>query len=121
MAKTYFISGYGNATEDDFKAHYEEKVFKAINEDALFVVGDYDGLDLVAQRYLKAMMVTNVTVYHMGEEPKRNVGFRTVGGFLSHEERDGAMTISSDEDIAWVRPDDKTSCTFKNIQRRKSL
>lgn len=118
MSKTYFISGYGSATEEDFKEHYEDRIFKAINEDASFVVGDFDGIDLMAQKFLKSMMVNKVTVYHMYDEPKHNVGFQTKGGFTSHEERDSAMTDASDEDIAWTKPDDTSSCTYKNLQRR---
>lgn len=119
MAKTYFVSGYENLTEEEFCKYYEEKIFQAINEDACFIVGDFGETDIMSQKYLKSMMVTNVVVYYIGEEPRKNIGYNDVGGFLSREDRDAAMTRNSNEDITYIQPDDITSYVYKNIQRRK--
>lgn len=121
MSKVFFISGHRDITEEEFKKYYEEKIFNAINQDANFVVGDYYGVDDLAQKYLKAMMVDKckVRVYHMFEEPRNNCGWLTVGDFTSDEERDSAMTYASDFDIAWVRPGKEKSGTARNLQRRK--
>lgn len=123
-AKTYFISGHRNITEEEFQKHYEDELFNAImDEESRFVVGDYYGADVMAQRYLKAMQVKseNVTIYHMFDEPRNNVGFPTLGGFTSDVERDTAMTEASDIDIAWVREGCENSGTAQNIERRKAL
>jgi hypothetical protein len=119
--KTYFISGHRDITEEEFKTHYEEKIFKAINDDSHFVVGDCDGVDHLAQKYLKAFGVKQVDVYHMFDEPRHNVGFNTIGGFRSDVDRDTAMTEDSNIDIAWVRKGKEKSGTQQNIDRRKLL
>jgi len=41
-----------------------------------------------------------------------------MGGFTTDDERDAAMTMASDADIAWVRPGRKKSGTAKNLARR---
>jgi hypothetical protein len=119
--KTYFISGHRNITEEEFRIHYEDKIFKAINEEANFVVGDCQGVDHMAQKYLKTFGIKNVKVYHMFDEPRHNVGFQTVGGFQNDVDRDFAMTEDSDEDILWVRKGSERSGTQQNIDRRKWL
>jgi hypothetical protein len=121
MARTYFISGHRDITEDEFIQHYEPILWEKINEpDVKFVVGDCQGADTMAQKYLKSMGMKNeVTVYHMFEDPRHNSGFGLIGGFNSDDERDFAMTESSDKDIAWVKPGRERSGTQQNINRRK--
>jgi hypothetical protein len=64
---------------------------------------------------------SRVRVYHMFQTPRNNVGgFILVGGYMSDEERDAALTAVSDYDIAWVRPGRENSGTAKNLQRRKN-
>jgi len=119
MSKTYFVSGHRNITEEEFVKHYEPMLWEKIcEEDACFVVGDCVGVDDMAQKYLRAMGVKEVKVYHMFEEPRHCAGFETVGGFTSDIERDSAMTDASDKDIAWVRPGCEKSGTAQNIERR---
>lgn len=120
MSKIYFISGHRNITEEEFIQHYEPVLWDKINEpEVSFVVGDCRGVDDRAQRYLKAMGVRDVTVYHMFEEPMHNSGFNLKGGFNSDVERDYNMTLDSDEDICWVRKGSERSGTQQNIDRRK--
>jgi len=122
MAKTYFISGHRNITEVEFVKHYEPVLWKIIceEEDAKFVIGDCQGVDDMAQKYLKALGIKDeVTVYHMFEEPRHNAGFKLIGGFNSDVERDFAMTQDSDVDVAWVRTGCERSGTQQNLDRRK--
>jgi hypothetical protein len=116
----YFISGHRDITEEDFTKHYEPILWEKLNEkDAKFVVGDCNGVDIMAQHYLKSMVVNDVTVYHMFESPRNNVGYPLKGGFRSDIERDYQMTKDSDDDIAWIAPGRESSGTGQNVQRRK--
>ena len=118
---TAHISGHIKITQEEFDEHYYYKINDAFISKDDFVVGDAAGVDTMAQKLLHDLGVTNVTVYHMFEKPRNNVGkFKTVGGFKSDEERDAAMTKASNYDIAWVRPGKENSGTAKNIKRRGS-
>lgn len=125
--KTYFISGHRNITEEEFEK-YKIEIQKIIKEtpDTLFVVGDYEGVDIMAQNYLieeLKVSPSQITVYHMFEKP-RNINpqiTKTVGGFETDEERDSAMTNASFKDIAFVRTYQKLTGTAQNILRRKVL
>lgn len=124
--KTYFISGHRNITENEFKTNYVPLLEKAAEEDSVFVVGDYYGVDIMSQNYLVDVLQIDpnrITVYHMFESP-RNINQKiknTIGGFQSDTERDAAMTANSDEDIAFVRLSTKMSGTGENILRRHLL
>lgn len=117
MTRAAFVSGHIRINHGEFEQHYIPRLKEAINEKCSFVVGDADGIDLLAQQWLKARNA-NVTVYHMFENPRHNVGFPTKGGYASDEERDTAMTNNSDFDIVWVRPGKEKSGTAQNIARR---
>lgn len=136
----YFISGHRNITEDEFTNNYVKKfntiemVYqyqKAMNEiddiDApLYVVGDYEGVDIMSQNYLIDNLKVDpkrITVYHMFNKP-RNINpkiHNVIGGFNYDEERDAEMTRDSTEDIAFVRDHLQLSGTAMNILRRKLL
>lgn len=126
-SKTYFISGHRDITAEEFQ-NYSQALDKIIKEipDASFVVGDYYGVDIMAQDYLVNILKidpTQITVYHMFDKP-RNINEKitnTVGGFETDEERDAAMTTNSSHDIAFVRNHKKLSGTAQNILRRHSL
>ena len=125
---TYFISGHRNITEDEFERNYKLALEAVLSEvpDCRFVVGDYYGVDIMAQNYLVDVLGVDpdrITVYHMLEAP-RNINPKitnTVGGFESDRERDAAMTFASSEDIAFVRDNTKISGTAENILRRHML
>ena len=119
--KIAFVSGHLDLTPDEFQEHYVPKLQIAIAQKHRFVVGDAKGTDALAQGFF-AYFIDNedVTVYHMFTSPRNNVGnFPTVGGFQSDSERDSAMTLNSNYDIAWVRPGREKSGTAKNLARRK--
>lgn len=130
MVVTYFISGHRNITEEEFNKNYAEQL-SFIKEHMKkgyykFVIGDYNGVDIMAQNYLIDNLnidPEHITIYHMFDSPRnchpkiKNL----VGGFKSDEERDSAMTKNSDLDIAFVRDHNKWSGTAANILRRKLL
>ncbi len=125
---TYFISGHRDITEDEFERNYKIALETIISDvpDCKFVVGDYHGVDIMAQNYLVDILGVDpdsITVYHMFETP-RNINPKiknTVGGFESDRERDAAMTAASSNDIAFVRDNTKISGTAENILRRHML
>ena len=125
--KTYFISGHRDITESEFEIY--QKTLKEIVErvpDALFVVGDYHGADIMVQNYLVDILEidpTRITVYHMGDTPM-NINpkiINTRGCYNTDEERDCAMTLNSYMDIAFVREHTEMSGTAQNILRRHSF
>lgn len=120
----YFISGHRELSEEDFEKYYIPKIDKVLESDlnCIFVVGDYYGVDIKAQKYIvNSGFADRVIVYHMYNEP-RNIAegiIHTVSGFTTDEERDSAMTKDSDFDIAFY--DHKPSGTEENIIRRHYL
>lgn len=125
---TYFISGHRNITEQEFEINYKTAIDAVLfdNQNARFVVGDYQGVDIMAQNYLLDQVgiePERVTVYHMFDSPrnKNEKVVNLIGGFKSDEERDAAMTNASVDDIAFVRDNTKISGTGTNILRRHIL
>jgi hypothetical protein len=114
------VSGHLDLSSAEFEEHYRPAIDSALARGDAFVVGDAGGTDAMTQEYLLGKTAA-VTVYHMFTSPRNNVGFKTVGGFASDEERDRQMTADSDEDIAWVRPGRKKSGTGKNVARRQQI
>lgn len=127
MRKVYFISGHRNISEKEFKDNYAGPLLEAsLNEHNTFVVGDYYGVDIMAQNYLVDVLKINpnrITVYHMFDSPRnKNPKItNTKGGFKTDSERDSAMTNDSNIDIAFVRDEKKMSGTGENILRRHKL
>lgn len=125
ITKTYFISGHRDITDNEFELNYQEALNELVSEvpDCKFVVGDYQGVDIMSQNYLIDVLQidpSRITVYHMLESP-RNINEKitqTKGGFSSDDERDEAMTKASIADIAFVRDIKKNSGTAQNILRR---
>jgi hypothetical protein len=124
IENTYFISGHRNISNEEFEK-YKNALSEIIdkNPEALFVVGDYYGVDIMAQNYLIDELNINperITVYHMFNSA-RNINPKitnTIGGFMTDEERDAAMTANSFKDIAFVKNHTEWSGTGQNILRR---
>ena len=125
---TYFISGHRDVSQEEFEFNYAPLIELSLSNtpNAMFVIGDYYGVDIMAQNYLVDVLGVEperITVYHMFDSP-RNINPKiknTVGGFTNDDERDAAMTENSFEDIALVRDENKLSGTAKNILRRYKL
>lgn len=116
--RTAFVSGHLDVSEIEFLEHYVPALENAFFSGDVFVVGDAPGTDTMAQTFL-SKLGAKVTVYHMFESPRINVGGSvTSGGYSTDLERDAAMTEASDYDIAWVRKGREKSFTAANILRR---
>ena len=124
---TYFISGHKDISEEVFEFNYVPVInFALQNPKARFIIGDCEGVDIMAQNYLIDIAFIEperITVCYMNESPRNCHPSITklVGGFKSDEERDKYMTENSFEDIAFVRSSDKLSGTGQNILRRYLL
>lgn len=123
-SNVYFISGHRDITTEEFDCYYVPALINYSEDpDIRFIVGDYYGVDIMAQDYLVNILKidpSRITVYHMMEAP-RNINpliTKTKGGYQSDEERDAAMTMASCDDIAYVRKGKETSGTAQNILRR---
>lgn len=121
---TYFISGHRDLTENEFEYYYIPLIQEALSENpnAKFVIGDFDGCDIMAQNYLVNIIddIANITVYCVGETP-RNINPNIIyikNGFANDREKDIAMTNASFKDIALVRNPKIWSGTGENILRR---
>ena len=120
-SRTVFVSGHLDLTEEEFQDHYVPLLTQYCDLGYHFVVGDARGADTLAQKFLAANCHRpHVNVFHMFTEPRNLHGeFLSTGGYTSDNERDTAMTLGSDLDLAWVRPGREKSGTAKNIARRK--
>lgn len=128
VSNTYFISGHRSITELEFEVNYKPAIDYILSQNpiAKFVLGDFDGVDIMAQNYLLDALgiePERVTIYHMFEAPRNKNAkvINLIGGFKNDEERDAAMTKASCEDIAFVRDHTKISGTGSNILRRYLL
>ena len=122
---TYFISGHRDLSREDFERYYVSKLRRVISEDPnpYFVVGDYEGVDYMAQEWLvEAGLQEKLTVYHMWSKPRHLASgvIYTKGGYTSDLSRDSAMTEDSDFDIAYVAKPGKSG-TKQNINRRWTI
>jgi hypothetical protein len=114
-----FVSGHLDLTEEEFEEHYVPELTLWLNRHAVFVVGDANGADKMAQWWL-FYRSASVEVFHMFDEPRNFAGdaFTKCGGYKSDSARDRAMTRLSDYDVAWVRPGREKSGTARNLARR---
>jgi hypothetical protein len=123
MKQIFFISGHRDVTQEEFDTYYSPILDKLLdNENNEFVIGDYNGVDTMAQQFINDYNINpkRVTIYHMFDKPRNliNENFNTKGGFKTDEERDSAMTNVSTQDVAWIRKGKEKSGTAQNILRR---
>jgi hypothetical protein len=120
IKSTAFVSGHIKISQEEFDTHYIPLLDKAIEQGHKFVIGDANGVDAMAQKYLEQKGVTDITVYHMFTSPRNTVACaKLVGGFINDDSRDSTMTQFSTYDIAWVRKGKEKSGTQKNLDRRE--
>lgn len=117
---TWFISGHLDLTQEEFEREYAPLIRQFAAQGDTFVVGDAPGCDAMAQVLLYSLGA-KATIYHMLATPRFDMPFPLVGGFTSDNDRDAAMTMASDAEIAWVRPGRERSGTARNIKRRAAL
>ncbi len=103
----YFVSGHLDLTQEQFDLHYKEAITTAaVDQTSTFVMGDARGTDSFAFNLLcELVSLDRIAIYHRGRTPRQTIkpGCNLVGMFKTDEERDTAMTLNSDIDIAWVR------------------
>jgi hypothetical protein len=139
VTNTYFCSGYGDLTEEEFKLHYVPQLNAAISLDPdefKLVTGDYHGADIMCIEYAlrKGIQCNQIAVFL---SPKGKCNPVTMGlikehtlpnfrGFQSIKERDAVMTAMSGHDIQWERdpkdiknydPDYMTKTKLNGIRR----
>ncbi|XWV26276.1 hypothetical protein QJ857_gp0799 [Tupanvirus soda lake] len=136
----YFISGHTDITQEQFDFYYKDNIIAAAqNPKNTFVMGSAPGADYMAQKLLVELLekhpngLDRITVYYKGSKPEKiaDPRIKTIGGFVSHDEKDAQMTRDSDIDIAYVRTQEESkklygnkykpnriSGTQKNIERR---
>lgn len=136
MARTAFISGPLNISEDRFRQLYIPAIDKAIADNDSFVIGDAIGVDKIALDYLISRGVdkSRITIYQ--RKRKQKVVYENINTleFKSDKEKDVAMTKNSHYDIAFPEPIEdliarigdaydpsRISGTQQNINRRKEL
>lgn len=129
----YFVSGHRDLPYEDFELYYKPIIDNVIANDETpeFVVGDCEGVDKFAMDYIFKYYIIPLTIYHIGNS-SRNIpkglsenpeseGVYFKGGFKSDEERDSAMTETSDFDIAFIKDNRWNSGTAQNIKRRHNI
>ena len=128
----YFVSGHRDITFDEFFDNYVPLLDKVRAEDsnAEFIVGDWEGCDMLTLEYLLCDLFPypNITIYGVDKIRINPYGltpdkYPTVNIVLktSYDECDASMTTDSDFDIAWIKPGKEDSHTAKNIKRRFNL
>lgn len=145
--KIGFISGHIDVTSDQFHRHYSLLLDSAITANHNFILSTAKGTDTLALQYLLSQGVdpSHITVYiarptdprmgglvDVGKYTEKGLGVEVVDGW--HHERDAEMTMASDYDILWIRPEEETkllygakyragriSGTQKNLERRERL
>jgi hypothetical protein len=114
-----YICGHLDLTQEEFNEYYLPVINACVYTAWNFIVGDADGVDKFAQEFLDSkllMQKKRVTVYHMSDKPRNNIGdFQVLGGFSSDEERDSAMLKRADKILAWIKPGREKSGTAKNL------
>ena len=146
IIKCAFISGHIDLSLIEFNQYYKKKIDNAIELGHHFVIGDAKGADSLAQSYLNDlcnnkssdMTKDRVIIYHMFTKPMNNKGkYKDICDFKSQNQKDKAMTLNSDYDIAYVRSPEITkrileakgikydpkrkSGTQRNLDRRDKL
>lgn len=122
--RTFFISGHRDLSHKEFETLYVPAILNVIdNFDAYFLIGEYEGADIMSQNFLAEIKYPKekVSIYHMNNIPRcYNEYFKESlhGGYADDIARDSAMTFDSDEDIAFVRYGRYGSGTSQNVTRR---
>jgi adenine-specific DNA-methyltransferase len=114
MTKIVFISGSRSVKELPQSAL--NSLDKIIELGFKVILGDCYGVDTLVQKYLKSKNYTKVTVYHIGNYPRFNLGFKTVKvDGIRQVDKDIEMSKKAHYGLAiW---DGKSKGTLANIQR----
>lgn len=118
-----FVSGNVDLSEKSFMSYYmNELTYLAKESDCYFLLSDDDGCALLTQMLLSKVLENKerVSIYHIGNTPKNYVDdkFMVFSGFNTLEERDAALTFSSNKDYHVILPGKGRSACENNIIRR---
>ena len=124
----YFISGHRDLTLDEFETHYIPLLNKILEDDpyARFLVGDWEGCDEYAVRYLITKPVYPIITIYCVDGPRSKflqdlvfqIGRIHTKLCKTYDECDASMTADSHFDVTWIRPGRGDSHTAGNIKRR---
>jgi hypothetical protein len=104
----YYISGPTNLTNTQFLIQYSKPILKILNNNpnCKFITSDDNGTckmftDFLYKYFLNKHIQPHIikqraTIYHCGNSPSHNPGFKTIGGFKSIKTRDQIMLNHSD-------------------------
>lgn len=120
--KTVCITGHGYLSFEDFIKHYVSKIDEYLKLEYSFIIGDFNGVDTLAQEYLKDR-TEKVTVCHCFKKPRYKINkfnlkseeWNYVGKFTSDENRDNYMIDKAD--IILAHSINKNSRTQNNINK----
>ena len=115
----YFVSGHRDLTKEEFEEHYVPLIQKVLKSDIFpeFIVGDWEGCDSMFLNFIKDYEV-HVIITYVEEIPRIDITGASWLRLKTYDKCDEQMTITSDFDIAWIRPGREDSHTAKNIKRR---
>ena len=135
-----FVSGHVDIDETEFLAHYADRLDAAIAAGHSFVLGNAQGTDTLALRYLLSALgqeadarvrVAFYSAYMQPSDYDIPPAALIPQTFTSNAKRDAYLTQISDYDIAWVRSEaasralygdkyraSRVSGTQKNLLRR---
>jgi hypothetical protein len=96
MAKV-LVESNRDITLEDFNNYYVKKIDNAIKDNHKFVVNDSEGLNEYVQMYLYKKKVSNIIIFHTGNNADIMIGIcDTFGGFKDEKELNEAMLDYSD-------------------------
>lgn len=118
-----FISGNNDLTEKQFIQYYLPILKMMIDdENTVFRISDDTECSNLCIKTFEQFLKNKkrVIIYSTSKLPPKDLpsGYGFIGGFLTMEERDAAMTITSDTDLHIVLQGEGKSSVTKNILRR---
>ena len=121
-----FVSGNTDMNDKKFMQYYAYQLDQMIkNIENLYInTSDDDGCDVMVQLLVSKLSIPkeNVTIFYMGDKIKNLISkdFAVVGGFTTLEERNAAMTLSSNMDFHVILEGKGRSAVEANLCRRNS-
>lgn len=123
-----FISGITNISEKQFMEFYYPILDFIVKqeEDPIIEMSDDDGVALLSQLYFKSVLDKlkngQIIIFGLGEQPKNFVSekYIYIGGFTSVEERDAAMTYTTNRDVHIILEGEEKQTVIDNIIRRNT-
>lgn len=113
-AQRIFVSG--SRSIETLPAAARDLLDQHMSQGSLFLVGDANGADKLVQQYLHTANYQNVTVHHIGAEPRNNAGFQTVR-VEGNRQTDKDAYMAEHADVGLAIWDGKSQGTANNIER----